>query len=76
MDEWSKIIVCLESRIDTDLNLDRGIKGLRVWKAWEDVIDAIVCCWVGVEWLAGRAKAYGDDDAAIWVPRPQVKQAV
>jgi predicted RNase H-like nuclease len=32
------------------------------------VLDAIVCCWVGLEWLSGRAKPYGNAEAAIWVP--------
>ena len=39
-------------------------------KAVEDVIDALVCCWVGARWLDGAADAYGDDAAAIWVPHP------
>lgn len=68
MDEWSTIVGCLKARIDMQFDLDRGIAGLRLWKAWEDVIDAIVCCWVGSEWLSGRGVAYGNEDAAIWVP--------
>jgi hypothetical protein len=51
-----------------DLEIDCAGKTLRCWKAWEDVIDAIVCCWVGLEWLADAAEPYGDEDAAIWVP--------
>ncbi len=38
-------------------------------KAQEDMIDAIVCAWVGITALAGDAEAYGDADSAIWVPR-------
>ena len=34
----------------------------------EDALDAVVCAWVGVCALEGRAKAYGDPDSAIWVP--------
>jgi predicted RNase H-like nuclease len=38
-------------------------------KAVEDQIDALVCAWVGVEYLSGSARAYGDADAAIWIPK-------
>ena len=38
-------------------------------KAHEDMLDAIVCAWVGVTALDGAADAYGDEESAIWVPR-------
>jgi predicted RNase H-like nuclease len=66
--EWEKILGRLKREINIDLGIDGKIKTLRSWKAWEDVIDAIVCCWVGLEWLRGRARPYGDEIAAIWVP--------
>jgi predicted RNase H-like nuclease len=69
--EWVRILTSLKSKIDMDLEIDRHIKSQRAWKAWEDVIDAIVCCWVGLEWLSGRARPYGDVEAAIWVPASQ-----
>lgn len=69
--EWAQILACLKTKIDLNLEIDCPGKTLRQWKAWEDAIDAIVCCWVGLEWLAGRAIPYGDDDAAIWVPTTQ-----
>ena len=37
-------------------------------KRYEDALDALVCAWVGSEYLAGRISAYGDGSAAIWVP--------
>lgn len=43
---------------------------LRNLKSAEDVVDALVCCWVGTRWLDGAAQAYGDTQAAIWVPHP------
>ena len=43
-------------------------KTLAGLKSYEDALDALVCAWVGTEYLAGRATAYGDCDAAIWVP--------
>jgi predicted RNase H-like nuclease len=35
-------------------------------KRYEDVLDALICAWVGAEYLSGRAIAYGDDQSAIW----------
>jgi predicted RNase H-like nuclease len=37
-------------------------------KAIEDALDALICGWVGIRYLAGRCRAYGDDTAAIWIP--------
>ena len=37
-------------------------------KCYEDALDSLVCAWVGARYLEGRAEAFGDDDAAIWVP--------
>nr|WP_246718144.1 DUF429 domain-containing protein [Rhizobium laguerreae] len=37
-------------------------------KAFEDALDAVVCAWVGACALTGRARAYGDENSAIWVP--------
>lgn len=47
---------------------DVSLAGL---KRYEDALDALICAWVGMEYLAGRAKAYGDGTAAIWVPDGQ-----
>jgi predicted RNase H-like nuclease len=37
-------------------------------KAFEDKLDAVVCCAVAIACLEGKAMACGDQDAAIWVP--------
>jgi predicted RNase H-like nuclease len=37
-------------------------------KAYEDMLDAIICVWIGICALEGRATGYGDDTSAIWVP--------
>jgi predicted RNase H-like nuclease len=39
-------------------------------KGYEDALDAIVCAWIGCEFLAGGCVAYGDDQSAIWLPKP------
>jgi predicted RNase H-like nuclease len=40
----------------------------RQLKAVEDMIDALVCAWVGIKYTLGEAEAYGNSSAAIWVP--------
>jgi predicted RNase H-like nuclease len=37
-------------------------------KRYEDALDALVCGWVGIEYLGGRCTAFGDTAAAIWTP--------
>ncbi|HEY3572093.1 MAG TPA: DUF429 domain-containing protein, partial [Thermoanaerobaculia bacterium] len=37
-------------------------------KRYEDALDALVCAWVGVEYLQLRAVPLGDKTAAIWCP--------
>jgi len=39
-------------------------------KAYEDALDAIVCAWVAICALEGRAAPFGDDASAIWIPLP------
>ena len=56
------------SAIELDIDATAPVRRL---KAVEDAIDALVCCWVGVRWLAGAADAFGDASAAIWVPHPE-----
>jgi predicted RNase H-like nuclease len=36
---------------------------------YEDTLDALVCAWVGTRYLEREADPYGDDTAAIWIPR-------
>ena len=44
-----------------------GARGAAL-KAFEDKLDAVVCVFVAIRVLQGRARAYGDARAAIWVP--------
>jgi len=37
-------------------------------KRYEDALDGLVSAWVGIEYLEGRAQAYGHATAAVWVP--------
>ena len=33
-----------------------------------DMLDGLICAWIGIEHLEGRTIGLGDDTAAIWVP--------
>lgn len=47
---------------------DRSLASL---KPYEDRLDAVVCAWMGLQYLRGRARALGEDgEGAIWVPKP------
>lgn len=48
------------------------IRYLSHLKSYEDALDSLICAWVGVEYLEGRAIPLGDDTAAIWCPRDVV----
>lgn len=37
-------------------------------KGYEDTLDSLVCALSGWAYATGRATAYGDQEAAIWVP--------
>lgn len=37
-------------------------------KRYEDALDAVVCAWVGTQYVAGGCQAYGDPTCAIWTP--------
>ncbi|AII49186.1 hypothetical protein KR52_08525 [Synechococcus sp. KORDI-52] len=37
-------------------------------KPVEDMLDGLICAWIGLEYLEGRTVGLGDDTAAIWVP--------
>ncbi len=66
--EWEKILGALRTRIDgIELALPASAPMSKL-KRWEDAIDALVCAWVGIEYVEGRARAFGDDTAAIWCP--------
>jgi predicted RNase H-like nuclease len=76
--ERMKLLLAMWGRLGTALGGEIGDLGFALptnaatfssLKPFEDMLDAVICAWVGACYVQGRAEAYGDDDAAIWVPR-------
>jgi predicted RNase H-like nuclease len=69
--EWAGIVALLECEIEGVAAIlktpEPGASALEI-KACEDALDAVVCAWVAVCALEGRAVAFGDDSGAIWIP--------
>lgn len=45
-----------------------AVQTLAFLKRFEDALDALVCAWVGKEFLAGNTVPLGNETAAIWCP--------
>jgi predicted RNase H-like nuclease len=68
LNQWRRILDAL-GRVIAGIALPIPADGSAAHlKRYEDALDALLCAWVGIEYLAGRAKAYGDPTAAIWTP--------
>ena len=59
------------------ISLPRGqeVATLAALKRYEDALDALVCAWVGLRFVEGTVAAYGDESAAIWVPKSEAPAA-
>jgi predicted RNase H-like nuclease len=76
--QWKEIINLLEGEIANvsavlsipDITATKGEA-----KACEDALDAIICAWVALCALEGRARPLGDENSAIWIPYPRVAPA-
>jgi predicted RNase H-like nuclease len=72
IETWRIIIDLLESKISGIIAmLPIPPFDARGWemKAFEDQLDAVVCAWVAIEVLGGRAVPYGDEVSAVWIPQ-------
>ena len=68
---WAAILRALRRvLVGIELPLPREAPPAGRMKRWEDALDALLCAWVGVEFLAGRARPLGDARGAIWSPAP------
>ena len=45
-----------------------AVRTLASLKPIEDMLDGLICAWMGIEHLEGRTAGLGDDSAAIWIP--------
>ncbi|MGP4673297.1 DUF429 domain-containing protein [Agrobacterium salinitolerans] len=71
IDVWRFIVAHLDERIAGVADaLIVPQANARAWemKAFEDMMDAVVCAWIGICALEGDAIPYGDDSSAIWIP--------
>jgi predicted RNase H-like nuclease len=69
--EWARIFRLLEERIEgvsQHLPPISEKPSLQELKSYEDMLDAVVCAWVAICALEGRARPYGDAESAIWIP--------
>ncbi|WP_243439968.1 DUF429 domain-containing protein [Fundidesulfovibrio soli] len=64
---WRAIREALAGRMEFAPGVLPPPDGTRL-KAYEDMLDAAVCAWVGACYLDGAAVAYGDAGSAVWVP--------
>lgn len=64
-----RLLAALQTNVTgIDLEIPPTPSTLSQLKAHEDSIDALLSGWVGIVYLNGQAKPYGDEFAAIWVP--------
>jgi len=44
-------------------------------KAFEDMLDAVICAWIGICVYEGTTIPFGDDSSAIWIPQSKLLSA-
>ncbi len=71
--QWRVIVAALDKEVaGTEALAFPALDATGVFfKAFEDQLDAVICAWVGICVLEGRARAFGDDRSAVWVPNVQ-----
>ena len=80
VEEWSAILERLgqyANAIDIALpHSPEKWKFLRL-KRFEDAIDALVCAWMAVQYLNGKARSMApNSQAAIWIPQSSLRYAI
>ena len=71
LDQFRAIKAGLEAHINNIPDFIPAASGtttLASLKPVEDMLDGLICAWVGIEHLEGRTIGLGDHTAAIWVP--------
>jgi predicted RNase H-like nuclease len=68
-EKLDEILAALRSVIEgIDFEVPQNPQGFSALKPIEDKIDALVCAWVGIQVMEGRAMAIGNKEASIWLP--------
>ena len=68
---WADVVSLLDARISgvaTGLPPPTTGAPTATLKSYEDMLDAVVCAWVGTRALAGQATPFRDKESAIWIP--------
>jgi len=63
---WRALHAALSSTIDVPALWLPAAGPLASLKRHEDALDALICAWIGIEYLAGHLRAYGDATSAVW----------
>lgn len=58
-----------EAIIEIGFDVPESPESFACLKQTEDKIDALICAWVGIQVLDGKAGPIGDESAAIWLQR-------
>jgi predicted RNase H-like nuclease len=64
--EWAKLRRALATRIEGVSLRVPTTATLASLKRFEDALDALICAWIGSEYLANHVRPYGDATAAVW----------
>lgn len=73
LEQWQLIVAVLDAKLSgvaAALPVPEACAGGVALKAYEDMLDAVVCAYVAISVLSDEALPYGDDSSAIWIPRP------
>lgn len=72
---WRTIVACLDEDIpgaSDVLQLPPFEAPSWELKAFEDMLDAVICAWVGICAFEGTAMPFGDETSAIWIPQTEL----
>lgn len=63
---WHELRCALAAHVDGVVLRIPTAGPLAALKRYEDALDAALCAWIGVEYLAKHLRAHGDATAAVW----------
>jgi predicted RNase H-like nuclease len=71
LQQWNLIVGLLDREINgvaSALRLPDLDASAAAMKGFEDMLDAVVCAWVGACAMTGKARPFGDHQSSIWIP--------